>query len=223
MAACEPRHTIRPLHGLRCLTTVSTAVWQTARPQCVWLCLHMKTCHYINYNAHAGQCELGLGQCKSLQPDIGIMVNAFGPLRLGCLHWGSKQKPGWEPVQEQNRGLYVARSASGDAVLIGKLNTKQNKLRANSEGAVIVTDQDIEILLLDTACPFPWMPYMAGEPLPSGAVVGGHLADGTTTYVVKVTHNGKANFGYYEPKSALAYYVYHGARMATSMDILVLL
>ena len=215
---------------LRCLTTVSTAVWQIARPQCVWQCLQKKTCRYINYNSDTGQCELGLGPCESLQPAAGVMVNALGAARHDCLHWGSRKKPGWISVQARNGAISVARRVSGNVVLIGKINNLDNKFRANSEGTVVVTgpiqvtDEDIEILMVDAACPFPWMTYTAGEPLPAGAIAGGHLADRTTTYVVRITLNGKANFGYYESKSALAYYAHRGsACSSTSMEILVLI
>ena len=225
--ACEIRNAIEPHHGLRCLTTARTSAWQTAHPQCIWRCLQMKTCHFINYNSDTGQCELGMGQCESLQPVAGLMVNAFGPPKHGCLYWGSNQISGWGPVQERNGVIYLARIVSGDVVLIGKLNTQKGEFRGNrgglNVGPIHVNDKNIEFLSKDPACLLPWMPYTAGEPLPVGAVTGGRLNDGSATYAAKIFHDGNANFGYYDPTLSLAYYEWSGVRTATSMELLVLL
>ena len=225
--ACETSNAIEPRHGLRCLTTASTSVWQTAHPQCVWRCLKTKTCHFINYDSDIGQCELGMGQCEFLQPAAGFMVNAFGPPRHDCLYWGSNQKSGWASVQERNGKIYLARIVSGDVVLIGKLNTQRNVFWGNKGGVRVgplhVNDKNIEFLSKDPACPVPWMPYKAGEPLPVGAVTGGRLNDGSATYVAKIIHDGNANFGYYDPILSLAYYEWSGVRTATSMELFVLL
>ena len=225
--ACEHGYTKNAFHGFQCGTALSKSVWQTAHPQCVWKCLGMRSCRYINHNSATGLCELGLGQCESLQPASAVMVNAFGPPRNACVHWGSSQEPGFVPVQVRP-GVYVARAISGDAVVIGKLSSWSGRFWANLDGMQIgplnVANSDIEILTKDDTCPLPWMPYTAGETLPGGVVNGGRHGDGSDTYVVKVMHsNGKAHSGYYHPASALAYYETNGVHTASSMDILVLL
>ena len=79
------------------------------------------------------------------------------------------------------------------------------------------TDEDIELLTVDATCPLPWMSYTAGELLPIGAVTGGHLADGSETYVVKVNNNNDefVVFGYYNNHSALVYYEGYGVQTTT--------
>ena len=225
--ACETRNAMEPRHGLRCLTTASASTWQAAHPQCVWRCLQMKTCHYINYDSDTRQCELGMGQCESLQTAAGFMVNVFGPPRHDCLYWGSNQISGWVPVQERNGKIYLAPIVSADVVLVGKLNTQKGDFWGKNGGVKVgpinVNDKYIEILSKDPVCPLPWMPYTAGEPLPFGAVTGGRLRDGSATYVAKVTHNGDVNFGYYDPTISLTYYQWYGVHTATSMELLVLL
>ena len=224
--ACDLSHTNRTLYGLRCETSATTDVRQTARPQCVWQCLRTKTCHYINYNSETGQCELGLGQCESLQPAIGVMVNAIGPPRLGCIYWHSSQNVEGEPFQEMDGVRYIG-CLEGQCGSIVTFNTGGRVLWVNMEGERIgpisETDQTIEILTKHATCPVPWMPYTTGEPLPVGAVTGGRLPDGSTTYVARITHNGELVFGYYNLRSALAYYEYYGPQTTTSMDILVFL
>ena len=228
--ACESRTTTTPLHGLRCLTNTSIAVLQAAHPQCVWRCLWMKTCRYINHNSATGQCELGSGPCESLEPTAGVLMNAFGPPRHGCLHWVPSQGTEGLRIQITGRESYAARITSGDVVLFGTFFSEgQRQFWANKEGVsigpVFETDQDIEILTVDATCPLPWMPYTASEPLPVGAVIGGRLADGSETYVVKVNHNNNqfVVFGYYTTKSAVAYYEGLGVHTTTSMEMLVML
>ena len=65
--ACDISDTNIPQHGFQCVSTATSDVRQAAHPQCVWQCLRMKTCRYINHNSATGQCELGLGQCESWQ------------------------------------------------------------------------------------------------------------------------------------------------------------
>ena len=224
--ACEIRHTNKPIFGLQCLTTKSRNVRQTARHHCISLCMRMENCRYINHNSATEQCELGLGPCDSLQPAIGVLVNAFGPPRYDCLHWGSREEPGWVPIVEENGHNYIARTISGNILLIATFDTYSLSLWGNRDGVVVgpvkETDRDIEFLAKDPACPLLWMAYTAGEPLPFGAVAGGSLADGSATYVAKIYHD-RFLFGYYNPKSAVAYYERFGAQTKTSMDLLVLL
>ena len=185
----------------------------------------MKTCRYINYNSAEGQCELGLGHCESLQPATGVIVNALGPPRHGCIRWSSDREPDW--VVLRGTDGYAARIVSGEALLIGTFYTGAEDFWGNKQstsiGPVCEADQDIEFLSKDATCPLPWMPYTAGEPLPLGAVAGGHLADGSATYVARVMHNNRFVFGYYNPQSASAYYESGGIHTTTSMDMLVLL
>ena len=69
----------------------------------------------------------------------------------------------------------------------------------------------------------PWMSHTAGEPLLVGVIIGGHLADGSATYVVKVNDNNEfVVLDYFATKSALAYYEDYGVHTATSMEILVM-
>ena len=90
-------------------------------------------------------------------------------------------------------------------------------------GPINGIEHDIEFLFKDADCPLLWMPYTVGDPLPFGSVFGGHLADGSATYVVKEVIPNSVAFGYYSSKSALAYYASGGVHTTTSMDISVLI
>ena len=123
--------------------------------------------------------------------------------------------------------MYIARLENTGYVVIGLFDIAHGEFWGNKLGMKIgpvhESDQDIEFLAKDAACPVAWMPYTAGDPLPFGTVTGGQLADGTTTNVVKVNHQGYISFGFYDPNSALAHYERFGVQTTTSMDILILL
>ena len=225
---CLQKYTQNPMYGYHCVTPTDSVVtvWQTDRPQCVWKCLILATCHYISHHYATRECYLGLSKCEALTPVDGGVVNVFGPPRDTCVHWGSSQEPGRVPVGAQGH-IRLARIKIGDTLLIGFFNVNNEKFWANNDGArvgpVYETDQDIEFLTIDPVCTLPWMPYRAGGLLPAEVISGGHLSDGSPTYVVKVIHSGTELFGYYDTGSELAYYEIGGARTTTSMEMLVLL
>ena len=55
-------------------------------------------------------------------------------------------------------------------------------------------------MVFEPICNFKWMSYRAGDPIPEGAVVGGHLAVGTPLYVVMTLGiSTRHPIGYYNP------------------------
>ena len=228
VTSCSHKYTREPLCGQHCATHLDSvvAVQQTDRPQCVLKCMELGTCHYINHNHVTRQCDLGLTKCESLIPVDSGVVNAFGPPRDTCVHWGSSQEPGRVPVEIPGQDR-LARIKIGDTLLVGKFDISREQFWANNEGVqvgpVYQTEQDIEFLTINPDCTLPWMPYTAGSVLPTGIISGGHLSGGTTTYVIKVLHNGMQIFGYYNTGSELAYFEYVGGRTKSSMEMLLLL
>ena len=228
VTARSQKFTQEPLGGHHCVirpdSVVTVRQTQTDQPQWVWKCLHLELCHYINHNHVTGQCDLGLSKCESLTPVVGGGVNVFGPPRDSCVHRGSSQEPGRVIVEIPGQGR-LARIKIGDIVLVGKFRIKKEIFWANNEGVRVGpaqnTYEDIEFLTTAPACTLSWIPYKAGELLSAGVTSGGHLSDVSTTYVVKVLHNGVQTFGYYNSWSKLAYYEYGGVRVKISNEILV--
>ena len=229
---CDVKYTKQPTDGHRCVTSPNTEVtlWQTERPQCIWKCLKLKTCRYINHNHDTIQCDLGLDNCESLVPAVGVATSVSGPPRDTCVHWGLRHELGRVPVEERflQNVIYLVRIRRENTLLVGKFNPFVGGFWANNEGVrfwpVLETDPDIKFLTMDPACTLLWMPYTAGEKLPIGAVSGGLLSDGSTTYVSNVNRDdGRLSFGHYNTDAALVYYGWTGVLTKTSMDILVLL
>ena len=136
---------------------------------------------------------------------------------------------GRQSVEVQNHGvvLYLARVIIGDILIVGKFKTQYGYSVANNEnvnvGPIRETDHNSEFLTVDPACTLLWIPYAAGRVFPNGVISGGHLADGSPTYVTKVTHDTVLSFGYYDTKSELAYYQMGSSHTIFTMELLILL
>ena len=233
--SCRLTYVNKPSIDYKCVsnTLSDLEIWHsTGLPQCQWRCLTIKQCHFLNYNASSGQCELGFRHCVSLWPALGVWGNAYGSTRNACLQWRSDQPTGLMPVgKSDGGGAYVARVVIGQALVIGKFMVNGGRMYANNENTAVDLLYDVtlghELLMVDPICPLSWMQYTPYTEIPSWAVLGGHMADGSPTYVVKVhhVHHGKSNLvpGYYSPKTGLAYFDFIGPKTSTDMMILIVL
>ena len=228
--SCQTKYTNNLISEYRCAPDGNgdAGIWKTNLFRCVWKCLSMSTCHYINHNQTADLCILGLGVCEILEPAPRFIIQAFGPSRDVCLSWGSPDEPGRVPVQmhDGHETVYVARVLRSNALIPGKYVTTGKAFWCSIEGEKTgpINLDDVSVLTADPACTLPLMPYTSGAPIPPGAVVGGHLADGTTLYVVYVDDGtNRPAYGYYNPSSEIAHYEMHGSRTITTMRLLILL
>ena len=227
-AACETMYTKHPLYGYRCKSSFDIVLHQADRTECQWRCLKIPNCSYINYNPESDQCEIGLGQCESLAPAIGVMVNVYWQPRDVCLHWGSYQQPGRVAFGAGSHRP-AARIKHGEALVVGKYAAYRSNpfIFANNQGqriiAVLGSGNVIEVLTTIASCPLFWVPYTGGNLLPSGVVVGGYLANGKAIYVARVLYRGDLACGYYNLDTEMAYYESGGARTSSTMEILVLI
>ena len=114
----------------------------------------------------------------------------------------------------------VSRLKTGGRVLPGTYFHSAEKFYAADNGAT-TTIGDEEILTVRAGCLVTLVRFIAGDTIPVGAVVGGHLGDDNSKiYVVR----RRSEFGYYDPVSAQGYTPYYGDSGVTDeLDILVLL
>ena len=226
--ACKVIFGFKPFVDQKCVPSASSglsAYDSINHPKCVWRCLKMKQCRYLNYNDSSGQCELGFGQCEYLLPAPGLLVNAYGLGWDTCLHWGAGQQTGLVPVEG------IARLVIGQALVVGKFLERYGKIFGNDEGTSVEVAYDETLghglLMSDPACTLSWLQYIPHTEIPSGAVIGGHLADGSPTYVAKVYHTRNGNNylvpGYYNTKTGMAYAEAWGPQTSTDMMMLILL
>ena len=227
VAACETRYTKEPLYEYRCVSGSEMVISQTDRPKCQWQCSR-QYCSYINYHHDSKQCGIRLGQCETLAPAAGVMVNVYWKSRDVCIHWGSYQEPGRVAV---GGGSYKppGRAKIGEAMIVGKYTAHPSTPRiwANYQGEqldiVHGSGTVVEVLTTMAGCPLFWVLYTGGDPLPNGAVVGGYLTDGTATYLARKQYSTNLACGYYNTESEMIHYESSGARTSSTMEMLVLL
>ena len=232
IAACRITFGNKPFIDHKCTSYVSsgpTVYHRIGLPQCEWHCLKMKQCRYLNYNGSSGQCELGFGQCVYLLPALGVSVNVYGPARNACLHWGSGQQTGL--ISVIGGGAYIARLVIEQALVLGRFRANKGMIYGNDQGrwVNVAYDETLghELLMADPACTLSWVQYTPHTEIPSGAVIGGHLAAGSPTFVAQAHYTRDGNNyvvpGYYDPNTELAYFLAWGPQTSTDMMILILL
>ena len=212
------------------MSSSDVVVRQADRLECVGRCLKMPNCNYINYNQDSDMCEIGLGQCESLGPSAGVMVNVFRQSRDVCLHWGSYQEARHVAVGNANLRVYVGRTVHGEAMVVGKFLDVDNydpHIWANDQGERFHVDYGsdnvVEVLTTTADCPLFWVSYTGSNSLPVGAVAGGYLASGKATYVARKEFGSSMSFGYYNTDTEIMYYESGGARYSSTMEILSLM
>ena len=226
---CHMKYITNETSGYRCNPYYGSDVgpWQMKLPQCVWKCLSISACHYINHKKGTDNCFIGLGACLSLEPAPGFFYEAFEPSNYSCLTWGSHDEPGRQRVQMHDglEMLYASRVAQNGNLIPGKYTTIGTGFWCSVEGERNGpwSLEDIQVLTMDSTCQLTWIHYTSGEQLPLGAVIGGHLADNTILYVARLDDgNHQPAYGYYNPRSGIAHYEVNGAKTATTMYLLIL-
>ena len=228
--SCQMKNTNNPISGYKCVPDNNGDEYIGAYhfPQCVWKCLGKPTCHYVNHDIGTGQCVLGLSVCVILEPAPGFLVEAFGPYSHSCLRWGPHDEPNRTPIQMHDglQMIYLSRLLRSNILIPGKYIADVQNFWCSIEGEKTgpIGLEGVSFLTTNPACTIPWMPYTAGASIPHGAVIGGHLADGTHLYVAWVddgTH--RPAYGYYNPSSEVAHYEIDGGWTTTTMRLLILL
>ena len=97
---------------------------------------------------------------------------------------------------------YAVRAmVDGDLLILNWSPTETVVRGVNRNGEAIEVDS-WQQMVFEPICSFKWVRYRAGDPIPEGAVVGGHLADGTPLYVVMtLSLTYRRPIGYYNPAS----------------------
>ena len=228
--ACLQINTKNASVGLRCEDYAVAFYNRSSVPlkDCKLHCIQWRNCVGINYNHVRNYCLLFSSFCALAQPDDEfIMLRYIDHVvyRDECLRWlpfldalPSGGAVFLRTVTGKIKQL-LARGRIGQAVIPGKLFTGRLDLISVYNGDATWITDDIEYLDIHPACFGVWTYYdsRSGLGLPSGAVQGGWLRDGTPLYVAQVS----GSFGYYNPVSGQASISSGGVDNSRKMDILV--
>ena len=225
----------------RCITKNESYISHQSsnRHNCVSYCSQRQNCQVVNFNVMEGKCLISEEPCLKLEPDDQYHTTYF---KLEpCIKWvpyGQERLdhmlsvyPCHVPTVHAQLYCYIVRSIKPPNALPGYVYYHDiNEMKYAVLDGIIQRDVDgpWEVLELFPGCTIQWVHYTAGNDLPKGGVVGGHMASGSGSdlYVVRVTTNwNRHNItvpGYYDPASQKAYSMFATALEFTEMEILVL-
>ena len=195
---------------------------------CKLQCIQRSNCVGINYNHVRNYCLCFSSLCALTQPDDEFIMLRYVDRVVShdeCLRW----LPFLDTLP--SGGVVFIRSGTGEikqllargsidqAVIPGKLLAGRLELISVYNGDNPWITDNIEYLDIHPSCFGVWTYYdsRSGLGLPSGAVQGGWLTDGTPLYVAQVS----GSFGYYNPVSGKASISFGGVVNSRTMDILV--
>ena len=200
--------------------------------QCRFLCLQSVTCRAYNYNVTEGTCTRFTSPCPQAYSDPTMEFVVFRKTVINkCYVWVpySYGDPLDERMISTDIPEYIVSrlKVSGNDVVC-YMTTNNGKCYGTLGGIEYNSDvYGCERLCVMEGCTTFWVPYTAGGPLPSRAVIGGVMANGDVAYVVKfdIIHNGdvKSISGYYIRGAAHATSGFAGTRHAKIMMMMVVL
>lgn len=218
--ACRQAYIRTPFSGQYCMNYFNLR--QSATHQtCVLHCMHNPDCNALSYNAAKQKCLLTAEPCVTTEADFGYVYMPFKEVTEVCLTWQL-----FDPSDISNARMI--RTAGGnpsdpmkDIVLTREVNDTHTSIPHTKIWDLVGnSDTAYTVLVVATGCSTAWVWYIAGEPLPQGAVPTGGQANGNPTYVIRAMQNGIFYFGYYERNAAVGYY-YNDDHMTTVMEMLI--
>ena len=97
---------------------------------------------------------------------------------------------------------YAVRAMVDGDLLVLNWSPTESVARGVNRNGEAVEVRSWQQMVVEPSCNLKWVRYRAGDPIPEGAVVGGHLADGTPVYIVAtLSLTDKRPIGYYNPAS----------------------
>ena len=229
---CRSSHLNGTLSGFHCpcRNNIIAEISMTERWQCFLLCMRHLDCILMEHNEDGKVCKLSKGLCYEAEGRGDVVLTALGPPRLGCVEWRRKSD-----TLPQNLVWVSEVGSMGKDKVLGRLLIGDLLLPGFSTGAISVTstynskrysNSVTEFLWVSPGCPILWVPLsgIPGADLPTGALVGGHLDDGTHLYVAKAwVANAVFRLGYYNPVTGLGYFWYYRTRTTSQVSLLMLL
>ena len=169
--------------------------------------------------------------CDKVVLNDDFSINVYGMNREHCLQWvpvamyDAQKAIVFKHKNDSSAEIAVARKRVNTGLYPGK------HLRFAHFQTIVVVDenkqvQDLqsEILLVDPACYWKWVPYTSTNDMPGNAIKAGYDVNGESLYVARAVVNSYYSIGYYKPSQMLGYFGILGMiKTQSAMDILIIL
>ena len=223
---CLSVNTQEPKDGHRCVTvTERYAIIQNVYSYlCTHICMQQRAnCDIINYNHERRYCQLTSETCLKIVEDPEFTVTDFS-----CLQWVSLTNVEDEMLVSCNTNYRwsVSRLERQSGFLVGTRYSTGNHMYVWEN----VTNwwslgYNGDVLQILPWCSANWVSYVAGDPIPAGAAVGGYLGEDPSaeTYIIRDSNDYRLKrCGYYDPDTKLGYVPHIEPDDLTDIDMLIL-
>ena len=226
--SCESFHLHDKLLGYGCGWNNQVIITDVAEHECVLRGMLDKSCTAVNYDVQDRVCMRMEVPCPVLEIHQYVHYQILTPTPAdGCVLWMVPND--WSHprmvkyINKPESRHAVARIESAGELLPAKWPRNVPKASSVQNNAQF-SDSVFEVLVVKESCSLRWVNYNAssGNPLPPGAILGGHLADGTLLYVAlfQVAASRKM-VGYYNDETRMGTCSFYGVRnIQDSMEIL---
>ena len=188
---------------------------------CTHYCISELQCSMLSFHVNNGVCMVHEEVCVEVvqaTEQVLSYIMLAGPQHRDCISWLPYQ--GIVPIGERlvhmtNRRFIMVRNRHKNETLLGRLDTNnKNTVKYVSliDGPVSVKESPgsaVDFLVVSDICSVSWVPYVAGNPMPPRAVVGGRKWNNGPLVVAALwTTTGTKkmySYGYYDPESQLGY------------------
>ena len=189
--SCQTLHLRNRLMGFGCAWGNNVNFTGVAEHECVLRCMSDKSCTAVNYDVQDRVCMRMEVPCPVLeiQQYVHYQILAAPPVD-DCVQWiptGDWDYPRMVKYNSDPNGYQlhgVARLTRAGEVLPARWSKAKNIAYTVQNNTKFVSSV-FEVLVVKKSCSVRWVNYDAssGNPLPPGAILGGHLADGMPLYV----------------------------------------
>ena len=216
--------------GFGCAWDTQDNFTHVAEHECILRCFVDKLCRAVNYDVQENVCMRIEEPCPvvGVQQHVHYQILAEDP-EGGCVQWVATNDWNYPRMVKYNRQINgvawqgVVRLTNAGETLPGRWNLGDTDAISIQNNTKLATGT-FDVLVVNEVCSLVWVYYDAasGKPMPPGAILGGHLADGTPLYVAAVNLSKRRSFlvGYYNHVTRKATCYLSGVHDVQQMSLL---
>ena len=228
------------INGYYCPADTRTVKFSYVSHQyCTHYCVSMIQCSMFYYHVNKSMCFVHKQVCVEMVKDkehVFSSIILYEPPKYECITWSPYQgnipdDGRFVSMTGRNHPNMAIRLHRNSEILPGRFLLGKRGARTVSllNGPVFgkeIANSAMEFLIVNDICSVSWVPYIAGNLMPSMVVVGGWRANGEPLFVASLwttdsNMNSKYYYGYYDPISRLAYTYTAGVQTNSSLHIMV--
>ena len=236
---CTHLITTKPLNGYHCPFDSGTVQLSHVPDYiCTHYCVSRLQCPLMSYYVNKGICLLHKRLCVQMVQDSEQMFSSiisYQTVKYECISWlpyhlrNISENYRFVHMVYRNKSSHVIRLYHKNEILPGRIGNSKVKTVSLADDTSRITvnpDAATEYVVVSDVCSIAWVPYVAGNEIPSRAVVGGQRADGGPLFVAALwtTNDDKEqrySYGYYDPESRQGHALNSGPRLNASVDMMV--